>query len=111
HAAAASPCIQRRVAALAVVHRNHYAELEENRGVALKPLVSELTANLRATAPPRAAGMQIRLDVAPFYATQDAAVSVAFLITEIVEFAMLCGADLVSVVLEAAAPGPARSPH
>jgi len=29
---------------------------------------------LRATAPPIAAGMQIRLDIAPFYATQDAAV-------------------------------------
>ena len=106
--AAAYASIQRRVDALAVVHRNHYAELEENRGVALKPLVSELSANLRATAPASAAGMQIRLDVAPFYATQDAAVSVAFLITEIVEFAMLCGADLVSVVLEAATAGHAR---
>jgi HAMP domain-containing protein len=106
--AAAYASIQRRVDALAVVHRNHYAELEENRGVALKPLVSELTANLRATAPSIAAGMQIRLDIAPFYATQDAAVSVAFLITEIVEFAMLCGADLVSVVLEAEAPRIAR---
>lgn len=106
--AAAYASIQRRVDALAVVHRNHYAELEENRGVALKPLISELAANLRATAPASAAGMQIRLDIAPFYATQDAAVSVAFLITEIVEFGMLCGADLVSVVLEANAPGSAR---
>jgi hypothetical protein len=106
--AAAYASIQRRVDALAVVHRNHYAELEENRGVALKPLISELAANLRATAPASAARMQIRLDVAPFYATQDAAVSVAFLITEIVEFGMLCGADLVSVVLEADAPGSAR---
>jgi two-component sensor histidine kinase len=106
--AAAYASIQRRVDALAVVHRNHYAELEENRGVALKPLVSELTANLRATAPASAAGMQIRLDVAPFYATQDAAVSVAFLVTEIVEYGMLCGADLVSVVLEADGPRSAR---
>jgi signal transduction histidine kinase len=106
--AAAYASIQRRVDALAVVHRNHYAELEENRGVALKPLVSELAANLRATAPASAAGMQIRLDVAPYYATQDVAVSIAFLVTEIVEFAMLCGADLVSVVLEANAPGTAR---
>jgi hypothetical protein len=32
--AAAYASIQRRVDALAVVHRNHYAELEENRGVA-----------------------------------------------------------------------------
>jgi two-component system, sensor histidine kinase PdtaS len=106
--AAAYASIQRRVDALAVVHRNHYAEFEANRGVALKALLSELGANLRATAPARAAGMQIRLDVAPFYATQDAAVSVAFLVTEIVEFGMLCGAETVSVVLEADAPGTAR---
>jgi hypothetical protein len=32
---AAYASIQRRVDALAVVHRNHYAELEDNRGVAL----------------------------------------------------------------------------
>jgi two-component sensor histidine kinase len=98
--AAAYASIQRRVDALAVVHRNHYAELEENRGVALKPLISELAANLRATAPASATGMQIRLDVAPVYANQDVAVSVAFLITEIVEFGMLCGAEMVSVVVE-----------
>jgi HAMP domain-containing protein len=61
--AAAYASIQRRVDALAVVHRNHYAELEENRGVALKSLISELAANLRATAPAGAAGMQIRLDI------------------------------------------------
>ncbi|MDQ8758204.1 sensor histidine kinase [Sphingosinicella sp. LHD-64] len=100
--AAAYASIQRRVDALAVVHRNHYAELEENRGVALKSLVSELAANLRASAPAQAAGMQIRLDIAPFHVTQDTAVSVAFLVTEIVEFGMLCGASAVSIVLEAA---------
>ena len=43
--------------------------------------------------------MAIRLDLEPFYATQDVAVSVAFLITEIVEFAMLCGAASVSLSL------------
>jgi two-component sensor histidine kinase len=106
--AAAYASIQRRVDALAVVHRNHYAELEENRGVALKPLITELTANLRATAPSRAAGMQIRLDIGPYYVTQDVAVSVAFLITEIAEFGMLCGAALVSVTLDRDGPGYAR---
>lgn len=106
--AAAYASIQRRVDALAVVHRNHYAELEENRGVALKPLITELTANLRATAPASAAGMQIRLDVGPLYVTQDVAVSVAFLITEIAEFGMLCGAGLVSVTLDRDGPGFAR---
>jgi two-component sensor histidine kinase len=107
-AAAAYASIQRRVDALAVVHRNHYAELEENRGVALKPLISELAANLRATAPPSASGMQIRLAVGSYYVTQDVAVSVAFLVTEITEFGMLSGAGLVSIMLEAGAPGSAR---
>jgi two-component sensor histidine kinase len=108
--AAAYASIQRRVDALAVVHRNHYAELEENRGVALKPLISELAANLRATAPASALGMAIRLGLEPYYATQDVAVSVAFLITEIAEYAMLCGAASVSIALtgEGAAPGTAQ---
>jgi two-component system, sensor histidine kinase PdtaS len=94
---AAYASIQRRVDALAVVHRNHYAELEENRGVALKPLVSELAANLRATAPPKAANMSISLNVEAVYVSQDVAVSLAFLITEIVEFAMFCDAASVSI--------------
>ena len=107
--AAAYASIQRRVDALAVVHRNHYAELEENRGVALKPLISELAANLRATAPASALGMSIRLGLEPFYATQDVAVSVAFLITEIAEYAMLCGAASVSIALtDGSADGTAR---
>jgi two-component sensor histidine kinase len=98
--AAAYASIQRRVDALAVVHRNHYAELEENRGVALKPLISELAANLRATAPQSAAAMPIRVDLEPYYVTQDVAVSVAFLITEIVEFAMFCGSGSVAISLD-----------
>ena len=80
--------IQRRVDALAVVHRNHYAELEENRGVALRSIIAELTANLRGTAPPAASRMTITLDMAPAFITQDVAVPVAFLVTEIVELAM-----------------------
>jgi two-component sensor histidine kinase len=99
-ATAAYAAIQRRVDALAVVHRNHYAELEENRGVALRPLISELAANLRATAPVQGALMQIRLDVDPLRVTQDIAVSVAFLVTEITEFGMLCGASVVSIAIE-----------
>ena len=90
-AADAYASIQRRVDALAVVHRNHFAELEENRGVALRPLISELAANLRANAPAPAASMAIGLDIQPFYATQDVAVPIAFLITELVETAMLSG--------------------
>jgi two-component sensor histidine kinase len=106
--AAAYASIQRRVDALAVVHRNHYAELEENRGVALKPLISELAANLRATAPRNATGMSISLNIEPYYSNQDVAVSVAFLITEIVEFAMFCGASGVRISLMSELGGSAQ---
>jgi two-component sensor histidine kinase len=88
--AAAYASIQRRVDALAVVHRNHYAELEENRGVALRSIVAELTANLRATAPAHAQHLAITLDIVPAFITQDVAVPVAFLVTEIVELVMNC---------------------
>ncbi|QPQ54037.1 sensor histidine kinase [Allosphingosinicella flava] len=105
--AAAYASIQRRVDALAVVHRNHYAELEENRGVALKPLISELSSNLRGTAPSSAANMAIALNVAPVHVTQDVAVSVAFLITEIVEYGMFCGARSVMISLSNSGDGTA----
>src|SRR4029434_6076026 len=86
-AAAAYASIQRRVDALAVVHRNHYAELEENRGVALKSVIGELAANIRATAPERASGLGITLEIEPLLVNQDVAIAVAFLITELVELA------------------------
>lgn len=88
-ARAAYAGISRRVGALSVVHRHHYAEMEENRGIALRPLLSELAAELRAGAPEEARGLRIELDLEMAYTTQDVAVAVAFLITEIVEFAML----------------------
>ena len=88
-AKAAYGSIGRRVGALAIVHRNHYAEMEENRGISLRPLLSELGAELRATAPDRARGLAIDLDIEPLHTTQDVAVSVAFLLTEVVEYAIL----------------------
>jgi two-component sensor histidine kinase len=88
-ARAAYGAIGRRVGALAIVHRNHYAEMEENRGISMRPLLSELAAELRATAPDSARGLHIDLEVEPLNTTQDVAVSVAFLITEVVEFALL----------------------
>ncbi len=107
-AAAAYASIQRRVDALAGLHRNHEAELQKTPGVALRALISELGASLRASAPAGAARMQIRLALEPLYANQDVAVSVAFLITETVEFAMLCGCNAVSIALESEEPGRAR---
>ena len=88
-ARAAYASISRRVGALSIVHRNHFAEMEENRGISLRPLVIELAAELRASAPESARRMTIELDIDGLYTTQDAAVAVAFLVTEIVEFAML----------------------
>ena len=81
--------ISRRVGALSIVHRNHFAEMEENRGIALRPLVTELAAELRASAPDSARGLVIELEIDSLNTTQDAAVAVAFLITEVLEFAML----------------------
>ena len=81
--------IGRRVDALSVVHRHHYAEMEENRGLALRPLLTELAADLRSSAPADSRGLRIELDLDAPSTTQDVAVAAAFLITEIVEFAML----------------------
>ncbi|HWK35338.1 sensor histidine kinase [Sphingomonas sp.] len=87
-AIAAYAAIQRRVDALAVVHRHHFAELEENRGLGLRSVLSELAANIRATAtgPTRDFGLTLEID--PFLVSQDTAVAIAFLITELVELAM-----------------------
>jgi two-component sensor histidine kinase len=92
--------ISRRVGALSIVHRNHFAEMEENRGIALRPLISELAAELRAGAPEAARGLTIELDLDTVYTTQDVAVAVSFLVTEIVECAMLtCPEEPVEISL------------
>lgn len=111
-AVAAYGAIQRRVEALALVHRSHYAELEVNRGLALRPLIGELVANLRASMPEDMTPPVASVDVALVSANQDVAVPVAFLITELVELAMFRqrGARIaISLVPDGeAAPGRAR---
>lgn len=79
--------IQRRVDALAVVHRNHFAEIEENRGLSLRAMIGELSSNLRATA---ASDLGIIVDVEPLWVNQDVAVAIAFLLTETIELALTC---------------------
>ena len=99
-ARAAYDSISRRVGALSIVHRNHFAEMEENRGIALRPLLSELAAELRAGAPEPARGLLVELDLDAIFTTQDVAVAVAFLVTEIVECAMLtCPQDPIEISL------------
>jgi two-component sensor histidine kinase len=88
-AASAYAAIQRRVDALALVHRSHYAELEVNCGLALRPLIGELCANLRGSAGREVRAPSLMLDVEAAQVNQDVAVSVAFLVTELVELAMI----------------------
>jgi two-component sensor histidine kinase len=81
--------IGRRVGALSIVHRNHFAEMEESRGIAVRPLLAELAAELRAGAPEPARKLRVDIELESVNTTQDVAVAIAFLVTEIVEFAML----------------------
>ncbi|MGL1562900.1 hypothetical protein ACSTHQ_00020, partial [Vibrio parahaemolyticus] len=69
----------------AVVHRNHYAELEVNRGLNMRSVIGDLASNLRATLPDASSGIAIALDVDSVYATQDVATPVCFLLTELIE--------------------------
>ena len=88
---AAYSAISRRVDALSVVHRNHFAEVEESRGIALRPLLTELAASLKASASDTPGGIEIYLEAGALHTTQDAAVAVAFFVTELIEFAIIQG--------------------
>lgn len=108
-AIAAYASIGRRVDALAVVHRNHFAELEENRGVNLRSLIGELTSNLRATAPAESARLAILMDVPSLYVGQDTAIPLAFLLTELIELAMGTDQSAAIRVLVVQEPAPDRA--
>jgi two-component sensor histidine kinase len=90
---AAFSAIGRRVDALSVVHRNHYAELEESQGIGLGALLGELGRGLSASASDAERMMPIEIDAERVSTTQDVAVAIAFLITEVVEYAMLQGSS------------------
>ncbi|QHL89607.1 histidine kinase [Sphingomonas changnyeongensis] len=112
-AIAAYTTIGRRVDALAVVHRNHFAELEDNRGLNLHGLIGELTSNLRSTAMTGStiqALPAIRIGVPSLFVAQDTAIPLAFLLTELIELAMTID-PAASIDIEIAAldtPGRAR---
>jgi two-component system, sensor histidine kinase PdtaS len=98
--------IQRRVDALSIVHRNHYAELDTG-GIDIKGLLSELATNLRAGA---GATPAISVRAVPFGISQDNAVALAFLVTELVELSITTdnGAAIGIAVDPAATPDKAR---
>lgn len=105
-AMAAYASIQRRVDALSVVHRNHYAAAEYSHGIDAQALISELASGLRGSAP--GGQLAIRVAVDHVYLNQDVAVPTAFLITELVELAILVGHR--SAVLVALRRDPADGP-
>jgi len=86
-AARAYSSIQRRVDALSVVHRHHFAEIEDNRGLSLRAVIGELASNIRATSP-EGSRLAILLEVEPYLVSQDTAIAIAFLLTEIIELAI-----------------------
>lgn len=96
HARGASPgevanayaSIQRRVDALAIVHRNHYAELEENHGVSAKALIGELASNLRTGIASSGHAPPVTTSVAAVRVSQDVAAPIAFLVTELFELSI-----------------------
>lgn len=107
-ALAAYASIQRRVDALSVVHRNHYAAAELSHGIDGQALISELANALRSTAPP-APQFTIRVEGDNLYLSQDVAVPTAFLITELVELVILGGRlEPVSVALRIMGEGSAE---
>ena len=79
--------IQRRVDALSVVHRHHFAEMEDNRGLSLRAVIGELASNIRATSPD-GSKLGILLEIEPYLVSQDNAIAIAFLLTEIIELAI-----------------------
>lgn len=102
--------IQRRVDALSVVHRNHYAELEENQGLSLRSLVTEIASNFRASTGEAGAKPSMTLDIVAVQISQDVAVAVAFLVTELLELTLLLdpGARIAITVARGDAEGRAK---
>ena len=87
--AAAYTSIQRRVDALAIVQRNLFAELDSSSGLPIRPVIAELASGLHQSAP-STANIAITLDIDNVRVSQDTAVPVAFLITELVELVIRC---------------------
>lgn len=98
--------IQRRVDALSVVHRNHFAGTEVSTGVNLGSLISELATGLQASSGDEASALSIRVAVGTATVTQDVATSIAFLVTELAELAMVVTHHSQMLAIDTAHAGP-----
>ncbi|MEM1133344.1 MAG: sensor histidine kinase [Pseudomonadota bacterium] len=77
--------IQRRVNALAVVHRHHFADSEASHGIALRELICEVVGSFRARDPKDDLNSRTKIDAEQVQVDQDVAMPVAFLLTELLE--------------------------
>lgn len=93
--------IQRRVDALSVVHRNHFAGTEVSTGVSLVSLLNELASSLQASSTEDASELDIVLKADSAFVTQDVATSIAFLVTELAELAIMSGDRLQTLSITA----------
>ena len=97
--------IQRRVDALAIVHRNHYAELENSAGIDVKALIGELVANFRSNAGQLTTAPVVTVSSIAAMVGQDTAMPLAFLFTEVTEIALFSNpAAPISIHVQAAEP-------
>lgn len=102
--------IQRRVDALAVVHRHLHAESEGAAGIALGTMLSELSVALRHSLALDNQPVGTTINVEPARAVQDVALPAAFFVTELVELAVQCDGNLpvvIALVHNADRPGTA----
>jgi len=104
--------IQRRVDALAVVQRNHYAELDEERGVRARPMIHEIASGLKTSAHVQTGvELEVATDCDDVYLHQDVAAPIAFMTAELADFAIALGRGeplTVSLVRLPDDPGRAR---
>ncbi len=90
-AAHAYASIQRRVEALSVVHRNHHADGEDNKGIDLRALISEIINSFRTSDSDGAFARTAQVSIDNVNVSQDTAMPVAFLLTEILELLQISG--------------------
>lgn len=78
--------IQRRVDALAVVQRNHYAELDESLGVRARPVLNEIASGMRTSAQIQSGrNIEIMVECDDIYLHQDIAAPLAFMTAELAD--------------------------
>jgi two-component system, sensor histidine kinase PdtaS len=86
--------IQRRVDALAVVQRNHYAELDEGQGVRARPMLNEIASSLRTSAQVQSgADLDIAVDCDDVSLHQDVAAPLAFMTAELADLVIALESD------------------